>query len=276
MALPFQLSGLTITGGLQLLAAGGTPPPTPGLIFSYNFSNSSSYSGSGTTVNDLSGNGYNLTLVNSPVFNGSDHGGSMTTVVTDKNQPNTGGSYMNTGTGVNLPYTNISGNNTLGDWSFSIVANIKNVGTTYAATGLWNNQLYGSGNPGAGATVQTVPGDYYLFYPGAYNSGGNYYSLVQGGTDYKNKIVLYDFVYTSIDKTCKLYINGSLADSKVAPFGFAATNVGFFFGAERSSSTSQVGSFADVIYYQMQAYDSALNSTAITAHYNSIKSQYGI
>ena len=271
MALPFQLSGMTLSGGMALSIAGGSPPPppTPGLIFSYNFSNSSSYSGTGSTVNDLSGNGYNATLVNSPSFNGTDHGGSLTVTSTSSQ-------YFQTGTNVNFPYTVVSGENIANDWSFSIVANIKNIGTTYQATGLWNNQLYASGTPGFGGTIQTVPSSYYLYYPNAYNGSGLYYNLVQGSTDYKDTIVLYDFVYTAIDKTCKLYINGSYVDSKTMISGLSPTNLGFMFGAMRDTSGGAAAYFADVIYYQMQAYDNALDSTAITAHYNSIKSQYGI
>jgi hypothetical protein len=48
------------------------------LIFYYDPSNPSSYSGSGTALNDLSGNSYTATLVNGVGFNSSDGNGSLT------------------------------------------------------------------------------------------------------------------------------------------------------------------------------------------------------
>lgn len=47
---------------------------TNGLTLYYNFGDTASYPGSGTTVNDLSTNGYTGTLVNSPTFNSADGG----------------------------------------------------------------------------------------------------------------------------------------------------------------------------------------------------------
>jgi len=48
-------------------------PKTPNisyqnLFFYYDFGNGNSYSGSGTTVNDLSGNGFTATLINTPTY----------------------------------------------------------------------------------------------------------------------------------------------------------------------------------------------------------------
>jgi hypothetical protein len=48
--------------------------PTNGLMLYYDFTNSNCYSGTGSTVNDLSGNSYNGTLVNSPVYSSTDGG----------------------------------------------------------------------------------------------------------------------------------------------------------------------------------------------------------
>lgn len=58
------------TGGMRLPA----PPPVPavvtsGLVLYLDAGNAASYPGSGTTWTDLSGNGNNVTLVNSPTWN---------------------------------------------------------------------------------------------------------------------------------------------------------------------------------------------------------------
>jgi hypothetical protein len=53
------------------------PVVTSGLIVNYDASNATSYPGSGSTWSDLSGNGYNATLQNGPVFS-SAYGGDIT------------------------------------------------------------------------------------------------------------------------------------------------------------------------------------------------------
>jgi hypothetical protein len=46
-------------------------PPAPALIAQYDVSDITSYSGTGNTLYDISGNGHNLTLYNSPTFGGT-------------------------------------------------------------------------------------------------------------------------------------------------------------------------------------------------------------
>jgi len=48
--------------------------PTNGLILYYDFTNSNCYPGTGSTVNDLSGNSYNGTLINNPTYTSNDGG----------------------------------------------------------------------------------------------------------------------------------------------------------------------------------------------------------
>ncbi len=50
--------------------------PTDGLVLALDAANTKSYTGSGTTWSDLSGNGNNGTLTNGPTFD-SDNGGSL-------------------------------------------------------------------------------------------------------------------------------------------------------------------------------------------------------
>ena len=47
-----------------------------GLVLAIDFANPKSYPGSGTTVYDLSGNGYNGTLTNGPTFS-TEYGGAL-------------------------------------------------------------------------------------------------------------------------------------------------------------------------------------------------------
>jgi hypothetical protein len=46
-------------------------PPAPALIAQYDVSDPTSYSGTGNTLYDISGNGHNLDLINSPTFSGT-------------------------------------------------------------------------------------------------------------------------------------------------------------------------------------------------------------
>lgn len=61
-----SIGGATISGGVNL--GNYIPLVTNGLVLNLDAGNTSSYSGSGSTWVDLSGNGYNGTLINSPVF----------------------------------------------------------------------------------------------------------------------------------------------------------------------------------------------------------------
>ena len=64
-------------GGAARAAAITTFLDIPNCELLLDAGNSSSYSGSGTTWSDLSGNGRNATLVNSPTFDANDNGGSF-------------------------------------------------------------------------------------------------------------------------------------------------------------------------------------------------------
>jgi hypothetical protein len=62
--------------GYNLLGFGSNVAPPDRLVLNLDAGNSSSYSGSGTTWTDLSGNGHNATLINGPTYT-SDDGGSL-------------------------------------------------------------------------------------------------------------------------------------------------------------------------------------------------------
>lgn len=66
-------------GQTEIWSSGPGPSPLPDptltdLYWWYDAGRTSSYPGSGTTINDLSGNGYNGTLVNTPTFTSGDSG----------------------------------------------------------------------------------------------------------------------------------------------------------------------------------------------------------
>jgi len=69
---PIIINGSTRVGPGQ----NSSPIVTTNLIMYYDFGDTSSYAGSGTTVTDLSGNGLNATLINTPTY-ASANGGYM-------------------------------------------------------------------------------------------------------------------------------------------------------------------------------------------------------
>lgn len=69
-------SGITIGAGIKLIPESAVPVVTTGLQLYLDAGNASSYSGSGTAWNDLSGNSRNGTLTNGPTYSSAD-GGSI-------------------------------------------------------------------------------------------------------------------------------------------------------------------------------------------------------
>lgn len=67
---PIIINGSTRMGPGQ----NSSPIVTTNLIMYYDFGNTSSYAGSGTTVTDLSGNGLNATLLNTPTYSSASGG----------------------------------------------------------------------------------------------------------------------------------------------------------------------------------------------------------
>jgi hypothetical protein len=69
-------SGITFGSGIGLIAESAVPVVTTGLQLYLDAGNASSYSGSGTAWNDLSGNSRNGTLTNGPTYSAT-NGGSI-------------------------------------------------------------------------------------------------------------------------------------------------------------------------------------------------------
>lgn len=218
---------------------------TPVLTLSYVLNNSSSWPGSGTTITDLSGNGYNGTLVNSPSFTST----SITTA--------TGGfSPKCITTNYNLPNRN---------WSVRVIANISST-QTYWAT-IWGNDYY-SGNQGFFAYSSSLNN----MFVGATGSGGgiSYFGSFQGTTR--------QFDYTYDGTNYKIYYNGSLmATSTTYSPPTVATN-GLYFGSRHQNTGG--ATFTDgcnATFYLMQVYTGAvLSASQISSDYANNKLIYGI
>ena len=74
----------------------GPKTVTNGLVFCVDAADKNSYSGTGTTWNDISGNGNNGTLTNGPTFNGSNLGNIVFDGTDDYTSTNLDLSWNNT------------------------------------------------------------------------------------------------------------------------------------------------------------------------------------
>lgn len=218
---------------------------SPTLALSFVLNNSSSWPGSGTTITDLSGNGRNGTLLNSPTT-------SSTSITTAAN----GFTPKCITTSYNLPASN---------WTVRMIANVS-TSQTYWNT-LWGND-YWSGSQGF---IAYSPSNTTIWLGAA--GGGNGVNYTSGGFQGASK--QYDFTYDGTNY--KIYINGSLqvTSSTYSPPTVATS--GLFFGTRHQNGGGNTQTDGcNAIFYLMQVYTSALSSTQISTDYTNNKTTYGI
>jgi hypothetical protein len=201
-------------------------------IYSYDFSNSLTYSGSGDTVYDLSRN-LNLPIVNGTTFAGS---------------------------GVSKYFSFDGSNDYIG-----FESGITGVGNTFTID-MWlqsdNDSSirapFSSGTNGGGFTGPTI----YLNDPSSGNVTGCF-NFGVGNCDSTISLSTWtNFVYTGDGTTVKLYKDGSLADT--ASQGIGSWNTGaFLMGRNAGGSASFQGKIAI-----LDIYDVALGSTEVSNNYS--------
>lgn len=215
---------------------------TDGLVLNLDAGNASSYSGTGTTWTDLSGNSNNATLYNSPVFNSS-NGGNLTF-----NGTNNYGEVPN-----NSSLASISSAITVSAW-FK-----KSQGTGYKG-------LVDKGRDGYGAWSLNVDETTNKVTFKAKIAGVN--RSIVANANYLNDGWMH--VVGVFDGTnLSIYQNGYISNSANYP-GALGTN----------SVTVRVGSANDGLYFngsvsQVLIYNRALSATEVTQNYNAISGRYG-
>lgn len=229
---------------------------TSGLILNLDAGNPSSYSGSGTTWTDLSGNGYNSELINSPTF------------VSNGNK-----SYFNF-TGSNY----MQGNNSMSGNESNQISGTVGLTVTMAVTinnasvrsilfghyqpfapsgyvfeagtlgGLWTNTLrtYMAGSSGQGVDAR-----------------GNANTISTGGS------YILQWVFDYPTKTTTLYVNDTAIGyvQNGFPAGLATdwnNNVLYTIGYDGD------GNYSQIKVYGAYVYNTPLNSTQITQNYNAL------
>ena len=227
---------------------------TNGLVLSLDAADKNSYSGSGNTWNDLSGNNNTNTLVNTPTFSSTNNGGL---VFNGSNQ-----------------YVTASDSTSLRPTSFSI-------DTWFRPTsfGTFNTVIV---KP-AVAAPWTAP---YLSYmirintsgtvlECSLNTGGTYRSFTTNRTFSTNTTYNVSFTANSSTGALVVYLNGSVLNSTTTTAGaitYAALPL--IIGADYG--VSPVGEYFAGSIYNVKIYNTILATSDIAQNYNAQKSRFGL
>jgi hypothetical protein len=226
---------------------------TTGLVLNLDAGNTSSYPGSGTTWNDLTGNGYHGTLTNGPTFSSSNRG----TIVFDGND------------------------------DVASFGNILNMGLSSWTMSCWVKINDGLGF--AGIMGKTS----YRGYVGRYSfyiDNGTIYSFFQPDNNYiittpitpylDNKF--HNLVMT-IDRTSMmyLYIDGisvgtPLNVSSASNINLNASTDNFYIGSYGSSNGLSPIAFLNGNVSQASIYNRALTSAEVISNFNINRARYGL
>jgi len=226
---------------------GKTAYVTSGLIMNIDFNNAS-YSGTGSTVTDLTTNGNNGTLVNSPTytsgtpsymtFNGTSNYIGNAGTLNNFNFASTGGITVEAWVNPNLTSYEFwfSSNVTSGDCTYRF-------GTNSSGYYYWNMGHHVDVNTGGPISSNTW---YQVVFTGAVVSGN---------------------VYTNV------YLNGSNVVSNYnESLGSLSNPTNWLIGHGETSSAWPYNGNVSII----RVYNTALNSTQVTQNYNASKATFGL
>ena len=224
---------------------------TSGLILNYDISNSSSYSGVGTTITDLQGNS-NATTFNSPTYTSS--GGAYLTFDGINEYFTT-----NTALGSKLNPANSSTIISIFVWVYPMDNGVivQEIGQTTPNTGwhdsqiemvsgtlrfsVWNNQP-----SGFASSISTPLNNWY------------YVGFTYDGTNLRG------------------YVNGSLAVTS-GTISRSTPGANLYYAIAHADNTNLGdGSFANMRFGGMQVYNTALSTNDVLNNYNASKSRFGL
>ena len=224
-------------------ATGQAPALLPPLVLDYDLSNSSCYSGSGSTVTDLKDTA-NATLANSPTYSN----GYLT--FNGSNQ------YLLTSSTVGTKVTTSA--TTISMWVYPMSNGVilSELGQPYINTGWHDSQI-----AMVGGTLR-------------FSMWGGYYTIITSSiaTPLNN---WYHITITYDGSTLTAYINGNLAG--VTSFGRQAPGSQLYYAIAATDSTSLGdGNYSSLRLGRFQVYSGALNDDQVTNLFNSTSKNYGL
>ena len=229
---------------------------TSGLILNYDISNSSSYSGSGTTITDLQGSS-NSTTVNSPTYTSS--GGGYLTF-------NGSNQYFSTNTSLNSKLSPVNTSTVLSIfvWAYPMDNGVivAELGQTSPNTSWHDSQI----EMVAGTIKFSV-------------WSGNVQNLSSSISTPLNNWYYVGFTYDGTN--LRGYVNGSLAVtsgtiSRQTPYNNGGA-LGLHYAVASIDGTSLGdGTYSNMRFGGMQIYNTALSAPNILTNYNAQKSRFGL
>ena len=221
---------------------------TNGLVLALDAADKNSYPGTGTAWNDLSGNGYTGTLINSPTFS-STNGGSITFNGTNQYSilPNIGVS--------NLPAFSVS------FWAKSQGAN--------------SNTIYSEGTP------SSWPSNLFIMYFGNTEDSGRCrvwygYPTISSPLIGTTNVANGNWYYVTYNQTStsnrSLHINTAIEATNTTNITSSATNA--YIGANNNSGS--IVQYGNSTLGNLYCYNRALTAAEITQNYNAQKARFGL
>ena len=241
---------------------GGDNVVTDNMVVYLDAGNNSSYSGSGTSWNDISGNGNNFTLTNGPTYTSSDGGaivfdGTNDCAVSALNQ-----SFFQFGTG-DYSYGLWVKFDTLGDYEGTLSSGRGNESGTNDYIGGWQiDTVSGVVNHKLGSNAGNI-----TLTSSLNPSTGTWYYIFVVNDRSENEL--------------KLYVNGSL-NTTTGQSGYGSISVGNFSNTTSIYNIFNIGrnrnqdSFFDGSIGQVHVYKGkALTASEVLQNYDASKSRYG-
>jgi hypothetical protein len=211
---------------------------TDGLVLCLDAANPKSYPGSGTVWNDLSGNGRNLTLFNSPTFNSND-GSLVFDGIDDYAQTTDNG----LGTGSSIPHT-------LEMWvNFNTLASPR-----------WWLAVIGQYGAGAHHWIGTTGTQF-----GAWSANCQRSPTLVGTNSWMHLVGTFD------GTTLTFYVNNINSGGSCNANGFNFTNTNFTLGLRLGSEAYFNGKISKV-----SIYNKALTPQEIQQNFNAVRGRYGL
>ena len=227
-----------------------SPIITSGLILNYDLSNSSSYSGSGTTITDLQGNS-NATLTGSPAYSPSN--GGYLTFVGSSNQ------YLLLDTNLNSKLSPVNTSNIISYFVWIYLTGNGVIVDETSTVGWHDSQ------------IELV-------------SGTLRFSVWSNGTGFASTVVtpLNAWYYVGLtydNTTLRAYVNGSAAGSaaytRTTPYNGSGQALRYAIALTDGTNLGD-GGYGDFRWGAFQVYNTALSAGDVLSNYNATKSRFGL
>ena len=222
---------------------------TSGLVLCLDAADKNSYTGTGTTWRDLSGNNNSGSLTNGPTFSNDNKG----VIVFD-----------GTNDYVSIPYNSglIPNNLTLSVWinRTSAVYYAHFIGIPVSNT-TWTSPYTSYGIEYIGTT------DTISFITGYTDNNFDYTNVTSFGNG-----VWFHFTATYDKSNVKIYINGTLQTTRAEPRTLYASTANFYIGSNNTTSEYPFnGKIANTLLYNR-----SLSATEVLQNYNATKTRFGL